>query len=125
MNAERSFAAPRTFTDAHIEFWAAVYLDPRNKKLRQVRFERFLRAPRAFVLALERPRIVITACGLLPAQRTVQRRLDLQDALIEMAECAVRAMRGESHCADGRWTEKTRHHAWPRHRGRKVTKEAA
>ena len=129
MNAERSFAAPRTFPDAYIEHWAAVYLDPRNQirlHARLVRFETFLLAPERYLRRIERPRrIVVTSCGLLPAQREVQRRLDLQDALMEMVDCAVRQFRGESHCADGRWTEKLTHRTWPRHRGRRITKEAA
>jgi len=118
MNAERSFAAPRTFPDAYIEHWALVYLDPRNSlrlRARLVAFETFLLAPERHLRRIERPRrITVTSCGLLPAQRDVQRRLDLQDALINMADCAVRAIRGASHCADGRWTEKLKHHTWPR-----------
>lgn len=128
MIAERSFAAPRIFSDAYIEHWASVYLDPRNclrLRARLVMFETFLLAPEQYLRRIERPRrVVVTACGLLPAQRDVQRRLDLQDSLMEMVDCAVRAIRGASHCANGRWTEKLTHHAWPPYRRRKPVKEA-
>ena|SRR6266508_3398410 len=88
-------------------------------------FETFLLAPERHLRRIERPRrVTVSSCGLLPAQRDVQRRLDLQEAFIEMVDCAVRAIRGESHCADGRWTEKLKHRTWPRHRGRRTTKEA-
>jgi len=119
MNTERSFAAPRTFSDEHIEHWASVYLDPyNNRQLRalHVKFERFLLAPEVFLAALGRPRVIVTSCGLLPAQRDVQRRLDLMDKF-------VRAFRGEWLCADGRWVEKLKHHAYPRHRDRRTLKE--
>jgi len=128
MNTERSFAAPRTFPDAYIEHWGCVYLEPRNNLLLRARvamFETFLLAPERHLRRIERPRrVTVSSCGLLPAQRDVQRRLDLQEAFIEMVDCAVRAIRGESHCADGRWTEKLKHRTWPRHRGRRTTKEA-
>jgi hypothetical protein len=115
--AERSFAAPRVFSDEHIERWAAVYLAPDNHRrlrARGVLFETFLAAPAEILAALDRPRFYLTSCGLLPAQRDVQRRIDTERALLELADCAVRQMAPESHCADGRWTEKTRHHAYKR-----------
>jgi len=125
MHAERSFAAPKTFTDEHIDRWAPVYLASENNArlhARKVKFETFLLCPSEILAALVRPpRYTLTACGLLPAQRAVQRRIDLQDALIEMAECAVRAIKSGSHCANGAWTEKLKHHAWPRHRGRRTS----
>jgi hypothetical protein len=124
MHTERSFVAPKTFPDAHIERWAPVFLAPENHprlRARQVKFETFLLAPEVILAALVRPpRFTLTACGLLPAQAAVQRRVDLQEILIEMAECAVRMIKGESHCANGAWTEKLKHHAWPRHRGRRT-----
>jgi len=125
MNSERSFAALKTFPDEYIERWGEVYLTPENNarlRARRVRFETFLLCPSEILAALVRPpRYTLTACGLLPAQRDVQRRIDLQDAVIEMAECAVRAIKSGSHCANGAWTEKLKHHAWPRHRGRRTS----
>ncbi len=124
MTAERSFAAPKTFTDEHIERWAPAYLAPENNarlRARHVRFEVFLLCPAEIIASLVRPpRYTLTADGLLPAQLAVQRRLDLQDALIEITERFMRAIKKGSHCANGAWTEKLKHHAWPRHRGRRT-----
>lgn len=116
---ERSFAAPRVFSDDWIEHWARVYLDPRANALlraRRVSFETFLIAPREILAAARRPTV-----GLLPAQRDVRRRIDLACAVasaeymherfIELHGCFVRA---------GAALEKLKHHAWPRRRGRKT-----
>lgn len=123
MLTERSFVAPKIFSDAWIEYWAAVYLEPRaNARLRakHVLFETFLLAPHEILAAAWRP-----TEGLLPAQREVQRRTDiviaiaaaeaLEEKLIELRHCIRRA---------GAAFEKLKHRAWPRHRGRKTaTKE--
>src|SRR6266568_3434066 len=109
MHTERSFAAPKTFTEEHIERWAPEYLPPENNarlRARQVRFEVFLLGPAEILASLVRPpRYTLTADGLLPAQQAVQRRLDLQDALTEIAERFMRAIKNGSHCANGAWTE--------------------
>lgn len=113
--AERSFAGP-IWPDAHIEAWAAIYLEPEmNRKLRarSVRFETFLRAPVEILAALRRPRPYHVS-GLLPAQRNVQARVDLERACIAIAEAAAARVAAESHCANGRTVEKLRHHAHPR-----------
>jgi hypothetical protein len=123
---ERSFAAPKTFTDEHIERWAAVYLALENNarlRARHVRFETFLLCPREILAAIDKP-VVFTYCGLLPKQREAQKHADLITALHELADAAVLQMKSESHCADGAWTEKTRHHAYPRNRRRTPAKEA-
>lgn len=137
MSAERSFASPKTFSDEHIERWAPVFLAPENRarlRLREVRFETFLLCPEGIMtaikteeilLAIERQRVIVTSCGLLPAQRDVQRRIDLEHAMTELAECAVREMQAESHCADGRWTAKIRHHRFPRSQRRRITNTEA
>lgn len=117
MNAERSFVAPRTFPDAYIEHWAAVYLDPRNGlqlRARLVKFDTFLLAPERYLRRIER-RVVVTS-GLMPAQRAVQRRVDRQEQFVAMTESAVRAIKGAILCANGRVTEKLKHHAWPARR---------
>lgn len=124
MSAERSFASRKTFSDEHIERWAPVFLAPENNprlRKRHVDFEVFLLCPEEILAAIERPhRPIITSCGLLPAQREVQQRVDRERSMTELAECAVRAMKPESHCADGRWTEKIRHHRYPRNQRRRI-----
>ena len=119
---ERPVTALRVFSDAWIERWASVYLDRDNNrrlKARGVTFETFLYAPAEILSALDRPRVVVTRCGLLPKQRDAQKRADIEASLLVMADLAIRQMKPESHCADGAWTEKTRHHAWPRRSRRK------
>lgn len=124
----RSWAAPKTFPDEWIERWAPVYLSPENNarfQARHVRFETFLLCPVEILAAIQRPRVIVVSDALLPRQRDVQRRLDIERAALEIAEAAIRDMKPESHCADSAWTEKTRHHAWPRHaRHRNPPKEA-
>lgn len=113
---ERPFTGP-TWPDAYIEFWAGIYLEPQTNRAlrgRGVRFETFLRAPVEILAALQRPRAIVSYCGLLPAQRHVRERADLQAALLVIAEVALAHVDAESHCANGRVVEKLRHHAHPR-----------
>ncbi len=114
---ERSFAARRTFPDEHIERWGAVYLANPQLRARGVLFETFLLAPVEILSACARPAVAVSSCGLLPRQIDVRRRADEETALQEMAESAIAALAAESHCANGAWTEKLRHRAWPKHRG--------
>jgi len=114
--AERQVTGP-IWPDEHIERWAAVYLEPeanRALRARGVRFETFLRAPVEILAALRRPRVFVSPAGLLPAQLLVRQRGDLERALAELADTAVRMVAAESHCANGRVVEKLRHHAHPR-----------
>lgn len=116
--AERPFAGP-TWPDAYIETWAAVYLHPETNRAlrgRGVRFETFLRAPFEILAALKRPRVIVCAAGLLPAQRLMQQRCDLERALQALAEAAVLQIAAEAYCANGRVVEKLRHHTHPRSR---------
>jgi len=116
--AERQVTGP-IWPDEHIERWAAVYLEPeanRALRARGVRFETFLRAPVEILAALRRTRVIAHAPGLLPAQRRVQERADLESALSELADASVRQMAAEAHCSNGRVVEKLRHHAHPRSR---------
>ncbi len=111
-NSERSFAAPRTFTDEHIEYWACVYLANPQIAQRGVRLETFLLAPAEILAAAARPAMIVTRHGLLVRQLRVRQRADFETALQELGECALRALAAESHCANGVWCEKLRHHAW-------------
>lgn len=114
--AERQVAGP-IWTDEYIERWAAVYLEPQNNRAlrgRGVRFETFLRAPREILAVLRKPPVIVFVDGLLPAQRDVQARVDLERALAELADAAVRQIAAEAHCSNGRVVEKLRHHAHPR-----------
>ncbi len=116
-NTERSFAAPRTFADECIEHWAAVYLANSQLARRGVLFETFLLAPVEILAACGRPAIRVSRCGLLPAQQDARKRADLEAALQELGERAIDALAAEAHCANGAWTEKLKHRAWPKHRG--------
>ena len=116
-NHERSYAAPRTFTDEHIEFWAAVYLANPFVGAAAVSFETFLLAPMDILLALAQKR---GTAGLLPEQRVARAnawrticRLSMDDDFAFVAALERRGL----HCANGRWIEKLKHRAWPKHRG--------
>jgi hypothetical protein len=111
-NFVRSFAAPRAFADEHIERWGAVYLANPHIRGRGVLFETFLLAPVEILAACARPAVKVSRCGLLPQQLDVRQRADLESALHELGERAIAALAAESHCANGVWTEKLRHHAW-------------
>lgn len=115
-NTERSFAAVRTFTDEHIERWAPVYFANPQLRARGVLFETFLMAPAEILAACGRPAMTVARCGLLPAQRAVRLRADTEAALQELGERTLAALAAESHCANGVWCEKLRHHAWARRR---------
>ena len=116
MNTERSITALRTFDDAWIEQWAVVYLDAHlNRVLRAhgVRFETFLLSPVEILASIGRLPAVRT--GLAPAQRAVQERLDVQDAMNTLADRALaEAARNGGHVENGRVVEKLRHRVWPR-----------
>ncbi len=111
-NYERSVTAPRTFADEHIARWADVYLANPQLARRGVLFETFLLAPAEILAATAGPAISISRRGLLEAQLDARRRIDLDAALHELGERAIRALAAESHCANGTWCEKLRHHAW-------------
>ncbi len=128
MNTERSFAALRTFSDAHIEHWAAIYQQPDLNRVlrgRRVCFETFLLAPEAILAAIGRPTIIVSRCGLLPAQRQARMKADLESALIALARCAIEQLERERACCrNGRFVEKLRHRAWPRHADKRLTVDA-
>ncbi len=115
-NTERSFAAPCTFSDDHIERWGEVYLANPQVRARGVWFETFLLAPERTLAECAAPVIEVHACGLLPAQRAVRDHADTQAALVELGERALAALAAEAHCANGVWVEKLRHHAWAHRR---------
>jgi hypothetical protein len=123
MPAERSFAALRTFDDAWIERWASVYTDAHTNRVMRawrVSFEAFLLAPQEILASIDKP-IVITRCGLLPVQRSAQQRIDLENALMELAAQAIEAMEREgARCENGRMVQPMRHHAWPRRAHRRL-----
>lgn len=114
---ERSFAAPRTYTNEHIEEWAAVYLANPHLYRSGVLFERFLYAPAAILAAYARPAMTVSHCGLLQEQLDVRERVDDEAALRDRYERAVAAL-----AANGlfRVTDfgivKPRHLALPRRR---------
>jgi hypothetical protein len=111
-SGERSFAAPCTFTDEHIERWGAVYTANPQLRARGVLFETFLLAPVEILAACGLQLItVLSRPGLMPRQRDAQRRADTEAALRELGERAIAALGAEAHCANGTWTEKLRHHA--------------
>lgn len=115
---ERQVTGP-TWPDEYIERWAAVYLDPETNRVlrgRGVRFETFLRAPVEILAAVHKARVFVCPAGLLPAQRDVQARVDLEHALAALADAALKQIAAEAHCANGRVVEKLRHHAHPRSR---------
>lgn len=126
-NTERSFAAPCTFSDEHIETWSAVYLANPQLRSRGVLFETFLLAPVEILAACGLQAVTILyRPGLMPRQRAAQRRIDTQSALQELGERALRKLAAEAHCANGVWVEKMRHHAWGgRKRGRRELMEMA
>lgn len=112
-NHERSFAAPRTFSEEHIERWAGVYLANPQLRARGVLFETFLLAPVEILAACGlQLAMIVSRPGLLPRQRDAQRRVDTEAALRELGERAIAALGAEAHCANGVWCEKLRHHAW-------------
>lgn len=111
---ERSFVAPRIFTDDHIERWADVYLMNPQVRARGVLFETFLLDPVGTLEGSVQPVMTVSRCGrLLPEQLGARRRADLDAALQELGARALRAVAAEAHCANGVWTEKLRHRAWP------------
>ena len=124
LSFDRSATAPRTFEDAWIERWAPVYQAPDNlRRLRywRVSFETFLIAPEAILAALDRPTVIVSRVGLLPAQRAVQMREDTRAALLELARHAIELLEQEGACcSNGRFVEKLRHRAFPRHAGRRT-----
>ncbi|TAK82099.1 MAG: hypothetical protein EPO20_22680 [Betaproteobacteria bacterium] len=116
-NHERSFAAPRTFADEHVEYYAEIYLANPQLARRGVLFETFLLAPEEILIACARPALIVHRCGLLPAQQDARRRAELDEALQELGERAIAAVAAEAYCANGTWCEKLKHRAWPKHRG--------
>jgi hypothetical protein len=112
-SAERSFAARRTFADEHIERWAPAYLANPYIARRGVLFETFLFAPAEILAACAPPAMTVSRRGLLQPQLDVRRRIELEAALQELGERAIAALAAESHCANGVWTEKLKHHTWP------------
>jgi hypothetical protein len=111
---ERSFAAPRTFADEHIEYWGVVYVANPQLARRGVLFGTFLLAPVEILAACARADEdrQISRRGLLPQQLHVRMRADREAALREMGERAIAALAADSYCTDGRWIEKLRHHTW-------------
>jgi len=116
---ERSRFACRTYSDEHIELWGEVYLANPQLRARGVLFEAFLLAPAKILDACARPFMVVSRSGLLPAQRRARLAADTQSALQELGERALAKLAAEAHCANGRWVEKMRHHAWSARRGDK------
>ena len=80
-NYERSFAAPHTFADEHIERWALVYRANPQLRAHGVLFETFLHDPVAPLLDCALPAMSTSTCGLLPRQRAAQERIDTEAAL--------------------------------------------
>ena len=111
---ERSVVARRTFADEHVEFWGEVYLANPFVRDAGVLFETFLLAPVEILLALAQRR---GAPGLLPAQRLVRAGIErtiVRESALDAWD-AIAALDGDGmHCANGRWIEKLKHHAWPR-----------
>lgn len=106
LNADRSFHAPFTMPDELLDFWGCVFLANPQIRARGVSFEQFVRAPWWYLLGA-RASVVISMRGRLqPATRS---------ALLELAERAVERLEREgAGCANGRFTEKLRHHRHPR-----------
>lgn len=111
-------------SDEHIEFWGELYT-ANQLHARGVPFEAFVMAPYATLEALARRERAQydddEPAPLLPAQARVQRRLDLQTPLGELArlEAELDHQPGTVR-RNGTWIERLRHRAWPRHADRRV-----
>ena len=109
-----------TFSDAHIEYWAEVYL--RNAVASHgVLFEYFLINPQAVLFSIDDRDPIFRP--LLPAQERVQRRLDLQMPLGELEELKQQQHLERAHQVvnrNGMLFEPMKHHSWPRRPGRAI-----
>jgi hypothetical protein len=89
-----------------------VYLANPHLYRRGMLFEAFLLKPEKTLTDYARPLMTISRAGLLQKQLDARRRADLDAALQEMGERAIRALAADSRCANGVWIEKLRHHTW-------------
>ena len=127
MNAERSFALAGTYSDEHIERWAAEFLRPdvnRQLRARGISFECFLTAPEEILAKLAEPLVITTTPGLLARQRAIQASVDADRALEEFTERALAHLGRNARCANGAWIEPLHHCTFPRKTWRKFHKEA-
>lgn len=119
---ERSVAAPRTYSDEYIEFWGGAYLANPFVHEAGVLFETFLEYPIEILLAFAQK---CGTPGLIPAQRLAIARVnrtEVRPYTADELKFIAALERDGASCANGRWIEKMKHHAWPKNHGpRKYT----
>ena len=114
--------------DVVIDYWGDIFLD--NPRLRGagIDFETFLQAPARILAAVIAAPIAPERIGLLPVQRAVRRRIDFaaeaEQIPLALEHTLVALECDGARVSDGRWVEKLRHNAYPRHAPKRTVLEA-